>query len=152
MIKCNDYENNPCSYDHCCVSCIEKTTCKNVCELVRPDDTEETIYQECENASEVQEVITLEKNYPSLVQAITDVCVRKKKLEEEEKQMKEMLITAMEACHLKSWDNDQIKLTYVAPTTRKSIDSTKLKKELPDIAEQYTKESKVSASVRITVK
>ena len=66
--------------------------------------------------------------------------------------MKEMLITAMEACHLKSWDNNLIKITYVAPTTRKSIDSTRLKKEKPDIAEEYTKESKVSASVRITVK
>lgn len=152
MIICKDAENNPCAYDHCCVSCIEKNTCKTVCELVRPDDTEETIMQECDLVEEPKEVITLEKNYPSLIEAITDVCVRKKELEEEEKQMKEMLITAMEACHLKSWDNDLIKITYVAPTTRKSIDSTRLKKERPDIAEEYTKESNVSASVRITVK
>jgi hypothetical protein len=40
----------------------------------------------------------------------------------------------------------------VAPTTKTTIDSTKLKKEHPDIAEQYTKVSNVSASVRITVK
>lgn len=152
MIICKDAENNPCAYDHCCVSCIEKNTCKTVCELVRPDDTEDVIKEECDMVDEPKEVILLEQHYPTLVEAITDVCVRKKELEEEEKQMKEMLITAMKACHLKSWDNDLIKITYVAPTTRKSIDTTRLKKEKPDIAEEYTKESQVSASVRITVK
>lgn len=152
MIICKDAENNPCVYDHCCVSCIEKNTCKTVCELVKPEDTEDVIKEECELAEEPKEIITLEKNYPTLVEAITDLSVRKKEIEEEEKQMKEMLITAMEACHLKSWDNNLIKITYVAPTTRTSIDSTRLKKEKPDIAKEYSKTSSVSASVRITVK
>lgn len=152
MIICKDAENNPCVYDHCCVSCIEKNTCKTVCELVKPEDTENVIEEECELAEEPKEIITLEKNYPTLVEAITDLSVRKKEIEEEEKQMKEMLITAMEACHLKSWDNNLIKITYVAPTTRTSIDSTRLKKEKPDIAKEYSKTSSVSASVRITVK
>ena len=152
MIICKDAENNPCEYNHCCVSCIEKNTCKNVCELVKPEDTEEVILQECDMVEEPKEVILLEQHYPTLVEAITDLSVRKKQIEDEEKKMKEMLITAMEACHLKSWDNEQIKITYVAPTTRKQIDSTRLKKEKPDIVEKYTKESKVSASVRITVK
>ena len=152
MIICKDAENNPCVYDHCCVSCIEKNTCKTVCELVKPEDTEDVIKEECDLVEEPKEIITLEKNYPTLVQAITDLSVRKKEIEEEEKQMKEMLITAMEACHLKSWDNNLIKITYVAPTTRTSIDSARLKKEKPDIAEEYSKTSSVSASVRITVK
>lgn len=152
MIICKDAENNPCTYNHCCVSCVEKMTCKTVCELVKPEDTEVVIKEECDQVEEPKEVVTLEKNYPTLIEAITDVCVRKKQLEEEEKQMKEMLKVAMEACHLKSWDSDQLKVTYVAPTTRTSIDSTRLKKEKPDIAEEYSKTSQVSASVRITVK
>ena len=41
---------------------------------------------------------------------------------------------------------------YVAPTTRTTIDSKKLKADHPDIAEAYSKTSNVSASVRITVK
>jgi hypothetical protein len=43
-------------------------------------------------------------------------------------------------------------MTYVAPTTRTTIDSTKLKKDHPEIAEQYSKTSNVSASVRVTLK
>ena len=152
MIICKDADNNPCVYDHCCVSCIEKKTCKTVCELVNPDDTEITIKDECDLADEPKEIITLEKNYPTLVEAITDLSVRKKAIEDEEKQMKEMLITAMEACHLKSWDNNLIKITYVAPTTRTTIDSARLKEDHPEIAEEYSKTSSVSASVRIKVK
>lgn len=152
MIICKDAENNPCTYNHCCVSCIEKNTCKTVCELVKPEDTEDVIKEECDMVDESKEVILLEQHYPTLVEAITDLSVRKKAIEDEEKQMKEMLITAMKACHLKSWDNDLIKITYVAPTTRTSIDSAKLKKEKPDIAEKYSKTSSVSESVRITVK
>lgn len=152
MIICKDAENNPCTYNHCCVSCIEKNTCKTVCELVKPEDTEDVIKEECDMVDEPKEVILLEQHYPTLVEAITDLSVRKKAIEDEEKQMKEMLITAMKACHLKSWDNDLIKITYVAPTTRTSIDSAKLKKEKPDIAKKYSKTSNVSESVRITVK
>lgn len=152
MIICKDAENNPCTYNHCCVSCIEKNTCKTVCELVKPEDTEDVIKEECDMVDEPKEVILLEQHYPTLVEAITDLSVRKKAIEDEEKQMKEMLITAMKECHLKSWDNDLIKITYVAPTTRTSIDSAKLKKEKPDIAEKYSKTSSVSESVRITVK
>ena len=53
---------------------------------------------------------------------------------------------------MKSFETPEIKFTYVAPTTRTSIDSTKLKKDLPDVAAKYSKTSKVSASVKITVK
>lgn len=40
----------------------------------------------------------------------------------------------------------------IAATTRTTIDSTKLKKDLPDVAAKYSKTSNVSASVKITVK
>lgn len=42
-----------------------------------------------------------------------------------------------------------VKLTYVAPSTRSTIDSKKLKEEEPDLVKKFTKISKVSASVRI---
>lgn len=62
--------------------------------------------------------------------------------------MREKLREAMEKYGVKSFETPEIKFTYVAPTTRTSIDSTKLKKDLPDVAAKY----KVSASVKITVK
>lgn len=40
--------------------------------------------------------------------------------------------------------------TYVQPTTRVSLDSKRLKDEHPDIFESYSKETKVSGSVKLT--
>lgn len=42
-----------------------------------------------------------------------------------------------------------VKLTYVSPSERKTIDSKKLKEEEPEIAKQFTKTTNVKASVRI---
>lgn len=58
----------------------------------------------------------------------------------------------MDEFGIKSFENDILKVTFVEETTRTSIDSAKLKKDYPDIAEKYSKTSKVSASVRISVK
>ena len=45
-----------------------------------------------------------------------------------------------------------ITISYIAPTTRESIDTAKLKKEMPVVANKYKKVSNVKASVRITTK
>ena len=44
---------------------------------------------------------------------------------------------------------DSVKLTYVAPSTRTTIDSKKLKEEEPELAKKFSKTSNVSATVRI---
>ena len=94
----------------------------------------------------------IESTVPDVLKAITDITVQKKKLEEQEKLMKEKLLQAMEEHSVKSFENAKVKFMYVAPTTRTTIDSKKLKADHPDIAEAYSKTSNVSASVRITVK
>ena len=53
---------------------------------------------------------------------------------------------------MKMIESDSVTFTYTAATVRNSIDSTELKKELPDVAAKYTKTSNVSASVKIEVK
>ena len=42
-----------------------------------------------------------------------------------------------------------VKLTYVSPSTRNTIDSKKLKEEEPELAKKFTKTSNVSATVRL---
>ena len=42
-----------------------------------------------------------------------------------------------------------VKVTYVSPSTRTTIDSKKLKEEEPELAKKFTKTSNVSASVRL---
>ena len=58
----------------------------------------------------------------------------------------------MEESGDKKFENERILLTYVEPTTRTSIDSTKLKKDMPEVAEKYAKTTNVKASLRITLK
>jgi predicted methyltransferase len=109
--------------------------------------------ENCEEAvGEETEVDVLNRAVPDVLKAITDITIQKKQLEEQEKLMKKKLQEAMEQHGIKSFENASVKFLYVAPTTRTTIDSAKLKKDHPELAEQYSKTSNVSASVRITVK
>ena len=78
--------------------------------------------------------------------------LQKKQAEERAAELRQMLLDQMRAQGIKSFENEQIKLTYIEPTTRETIDSARLKKELPEIAEQYKKISNVKDSIRITLK
>lgn len=44
---------------------------------------------------------------------------------------------------------DSVKLTYVSPSTRSTIDSKKLKEEEPELAKKFAKTSNVKATVRL---
>lgn len=76
----------------------------------------------------------------------------KKEVEAKADELKKQLIEAMRAQDIKSFENDSLKITYIEPTTRETIDSKLLKAEMPEIAAKYTKVSKVKDSVRITLK
>lgn len=130
----------------CCGTCEHKDTCKDCCE-------DAGTYEACPDAEKItNELVQFESAVPDTIKKITKLIQMKKQLDEQEKELKQKLVEAMEAYDVKSFENDQIKMTYVAPTTRSTIDSTRLKKDHPDIAEQYSKTSNVSASVRVTVK
>ena len=133
----------------CCGTCEERETCKQCCDSAFAGND----IMKCPDAETItNEVVQFESAVPDTIEKITTILQRKKELDEQEKLLKEKLVEAMEMYGVKSFENDQIKMTYVAPTTRSTINSTKLKKDHPDIAEQYTKTSNVSASVRVTVK
>lgn len=73
------------------------------------------------------------------------------KLKEEE--LKENLKKAMEENNITEWTspNGELKVTYRKPSTRTTIDSTRLKNELPDIYEEYSKTTEVASSISIKV-
>ena len=144
MINCKVAMGSDSDCKKCCMYCEKKEKCEIAC----GDPT-----VGCEDAvGEETELDVMTSAVPDVVRAITNVTVQKKKLEEQEKLMKEKLQKAMEEHGIKSFENEHVKFLYVAPTTRTTIDSAKLKKDHPEIAEQYSKTSNVSASVRITVK
>jgi len=78
----------------------------------------------------------------------------KKQAEEVANTFREMLYNAMGEQGISSWEtlDKSMLITRIEPTTRTTIDSTKLKKDLPDIAEKYSKTSDVKGSVRITLR
>lgn len=160
MIKCRQAEaGSDCGKSICCFNCEEKDTCKGVCGVLDDlivDNIESPLDENgCEDAYEVNEenaIQVFENKTAVVIQAITDIVTQKKALEEKEEIMREKLKKAMGDYGVKKFDNNQLTITYVEATTRASIDSKTLKKELPDVAAKYTKVSDVKASIKITVK
>lgn len=74
-------------------------------------------------------------------------------MEIKQKELKESLLEAMKKYNITNWQTDDgsIKAIYRNASTRKTIDSTRLKKELPDVAEEYSKTSDVKESVSLSI-
>lgn len=68
------------------------------------------------------------------------------------KEVKEKVKSAMEEYGITSFDNEDLTITYRKGTTRKSLDTKRLKEELNDIYLEYLKESPVASSVIVEVK
>lgn len=77
----------------------------------------------------------------------------KKYLEMEliKKELRLMLKNAFEITGKKEILLDGFRASYTKPTTRTTIDSKRLKAELPDIFEEYSKTIEVAGSVTIKV-
>lgn len=145
MIKCRS-ECPLEKFDGCCVCCPERDNCPELCEEVGN-------YENCENmVDEEKALVNFQNQQLATIKKIAEICTEKKKLEALEKQMKDNLKEAMEHFGVTKFDSDILKITYIAEGVKKSIDSTKLKKELPEIAEKYTKTSKVSSYIKVEVK
>ena len=131
----------------CCGTCVEQ--CEDRCPMIDMGKD----FTTCPNAEQVaDEMVAFQTSVPDAIRTITEINVLKKELDEKEKLVRVKLIEAMEQFGVKKFENEKVSFTYVAPTTKTSIDSTKLKKLYPEIAEECSKVSKVSASVRIAVK
>ena len=128
----------------CCHQCERRLGCDFACE----DD-----FDDCNFAEGItDELVQFESAVPTAIQVVTDLIRQKKELEDREKEVKSTLLKAMETYGVKSFDNGFIKMTYVAPTTKTSIDSVKLKKAHPELVAQFTKTSNVSAYVKVELK
>lgn len=147
MIKCKE-ESCDKHGSICCRVCPDVTACDSAnrsCQL----DPSQCGYSVKE---ETTDVVPFQSKAMAIMQKIVDLNIQKKQLEAQDKDVRQQLEKVMGEYGIKQFENDLLKVTYVEPTTRTTIDSTKLKKELPAIAEKYTKVSQVKGSVRIEVK
>ena len=65
--------------------------------------------------------------------------------------VKTVLYGTMEKEGIKTVDRGNLKITYVAPSCRTSVDSKKLEKEEPEIFKKYAKTTTVAGSIKITL-
>lgn len=132
-----------CGLKICCADCDDK--CTERC----GDDPESCgnvmAHTELKNDKFLQENIDTMKK-------ISEFIIEKQKLEDQEKILKEKLEKSMMAYNVKKFTNDYLTLTYIEPTTIKSIDTKKLKEELPLISEKYSKVTNKKGYVKIEVR
>ena len=76
--------------------------------------------------------------------------VEKARMDMLEKQIKEAMLKAMEENGIKSYESDNVRITYKAPTTRSTVDTQALKEQ--GLYDSFVKTSPVKASVVITWK
>lgn len=105
--------------------------------------------------NETYELVKVENNEITIDQKfINDYKEFKKlqlKMELAEKELKEALKEKMQELGKTSLIKDGISIIYKKPSSRTSIDTKRLKTELPEIYESYSKTSDVSASITISV-
>ena len=74
-----------------------------------------------------------------------------KLLKEKVDKVKGILYDTMGKEGVKTVDRGKLKITYVAPSSRTSVDSKKLEKEEPEIYKKYVKTTTVEGSIKITL-
>lgn len=131
-------------YGMCCFHCPEKETCSMPCSK-HPDTCGFSKTAETDLAA-------FETRYMVVFEEIKRIVKSKKAMEAREKELKDKLREAMEAHGIKIVDNELVKITYIAPTTAVSIDTAKLKKRYPAIAEECSKSSPKAGYIKIEVK
>ena len=133
-----------------------------VCEFIvrqylagETNDESRVMLQDCGIYSEdvMPQLVTeqIPVQYSDVVDEVISIETELKTLKEREKTLKDGLLALMRENGVKKWEGDGLTMTYVAETTRKAVDSTKLKKEYPEVYEACMRESKVSDSIKITI-
>lgn len=77
---------------------------------------------------------------------------RVKDLKAKEDKLKKLILEEMETKGIIKLNTDVLSITYVAPTDRESLDSKKLREDLPNVYDAYINIKPVKSSIRIKLK
>lgn len=83
---------------------------------------------------------------------IKEIECSKKQAEERAQELRAAIMSAMKSNGVSSFENERIKISYVAPSVRLSVDTERLKKDMPEVYQSYLRESQIKESLRITLK
>lgn len=73
-------------------------------------------------------------------------------LDRQEEELKTAIMSEMECSKLDVFENEEIRIKYIAPVIRDTLDTNKIKKEYPEIAENCKKKVEQKATWKITLK
>lgn len=85
-------------------------------------------------------------------QKIAEFEKRVKELKAKEDKLKKLILEEMETKGIIKLNTDVLSITYVAPTDRESLDSKKLREDLPNVYDAYINIKPVKSSIRIRLK
>lgn len=101
------------------------------------------------------ELVSIENNElvvsKQLTQQIIEFEKVKKELEYQEKLLKDQLLELMPKYDKQNIILDGLSISYRKAATSKRLDTKRLKEELPDVYEQYSKDTFTNASIIIKV-
>ena len=89
---------------------------------------------------------------PETVAKIAEYEKAKKEIEAKDKALRDAIKAEMEALNLVKIENEDISISYTAPHTSLRLDTGRLKKEKPDVYDDFLKVSPVGSSIKITLR
>lgn len=101
------------------------------------------------------ELIKVENGYvldKQSIEEIKEVEKLAKAVKQRQDNIKAELLKAMEQNGIIKFENEDLLINYIAPSTRETFDAKKLKEDNQDLYDLYVKLSDVKASVRIKLK
>lgn len=137
-----------------------KSGSMTVYELEKIPDEEIERLLDCEYNNTLYERQTLvvdtelEKRYLQAEKMFLDIEAQAKAAQNTRDTLRAEMLSLMEKQHILSWESrdGQLKVTYVAPQDRITVDSKKLKTEYPQVYSECQKLSKIKAQIRVTIR
>lgn len=137
-----------------------KSGSMTVYELEKIPDEEIERLLDCEYNNTLYERQTLvvdtelEKRYLQAEKMFLDIEAQAKAAQNTRDTLRAEMLSLMEKQHILSWESrdGQLKVTYVAPQDRITVDSKKLKTKYPQVYSECQKLSKIKAQIRVTIR
>ena len=93
----------------------------------------------------ILDLIAIENEKKALKEQLAELDAR-------EEEIKEIVLPEMKSKEMKTFENEEIRITFVEKTSRETIDNEKLKRDYPAVANECRKISEIKENWKITLK
>lgn len=100
-------------------------------------------------------IVKKEDNYQltdTIISELRLIDEEEKELKEKKEKIREILLKEMEDKNILKLENENISITYKAPTERETFRTKDFKKDLPDLYDTYVEFTPVKGSLLIKIK